>query len=795
MYMKAENIESVSEDAIKAAIGHAAYAIPPAWPLAATVAVNPFLGQTGEPFSTAGSRLRRIAGISVTMPRTWYLEKIDSGEVTRQDLAQALDAAVADSRPRTVDRLLAAAKRPTPKAKALETIADLAAQASGVDWPGLIAERISAWASSYFDEGQALWPAAHDKAPYSAWRAFAIHDLTPEISGLYRFSSFVQQWPLESLDAISSAAQQLGLSEDELPGYFHQLLFSMGGWSQYGRYQLWQAELAGYSSRIMQDLLAVRLAWEAALHRYYAGKIASRWSAVRAKHRQPAVPDEDALVDEILQEATERAKQREVIAHLQKPRPFATDTRPKMQAVFCIDVRSEVFRRNLESVSPGIETKGFAGFFGLPVEHQPLASDVKESRLPVLLNPAVHSCAGESQDADQRARFKARAKRAWGRFKVAAGSSFAFVEASGIAYGIAMFASSLGISITHKKKVGKPVFADGPCIGEKVDMAERILRAMSMTDNLAPVILLVGHGATVANNPHESALHCGACGGHSGDINARLLASVLNEPEVRGGLKARGIVVPEDTVFVGALHDTTTDDVTLFSEDLPGETAEAELHEVRGWLAGASKLSRAERALRLPHAGSANSLRKRAGDWAETRAEWGLAGCHSFIAAPRRWTAAAKLHGRAFLHDYDWRHDSEFAVLELILTAPVVVASWISLQYYGSTVAPEAFGGGNKLLHNVVGGFGVVEGNGGQLRVGLPWQSIHDGERYVHDPVRLSVFIAAPRQAIGDVLAKHPEVRQLFDNRWLHLFAVDDSNGDVWRYAGDLEWSPEILSA
>uniref|UniRef100_UPI0005B7D3F8 putative inorganic carbon transporter subunit DabA n=1 Tax=Xanthomonas sp. SHU 308 TaxID=1591201 RepID=UPI0005B7D3F8 len=178
----------------------------------------------------------------------------------------------------------------------------------------------------------------------------------------------------------------------------------------------------------------------------------------------------------------------------------------------------------------------------------------------------------------------------------------------------------------------------------------------------------------------------------------------------------------------------------------------------------------------------------RARDWAELRPEWALAGCQAFIAAPRARTAGRDLAGRAFLHDYDWRRDEGFGVMELILTAPVVVASWISLQYYGSTVAPEVFGAGNKLLHNVTGGIGVVEGNGGLLRGGLPWQSVHDGERLIHEPLRLSVLIEAPTDAITDILERHPQVRALFDNRWLHLFALDDDGHMAWRYTGELRW-------
>jgi uncharacterized protein YbcC (UPF0753/DUF2309 family) len=185
----------------------------------------------------------------------------------------------------------------------------------------------------------------------------------------------------------------------------------------------------------------------------------------------------------------------------------------------------------------------------------------------------------------------------------------------------------------------------------------------------------------------------------------------------------------------------------------------------------------------------AADLSRRARDWAEVRPEWGLTGCQAFVAAPRSRTAGRDLGGRIFLHNYLWREDEDFSVLELIMTAPVIVASWISLQYYGSTVAPQVFGAGNKLLHNITGGMGVVEGNGGLLRGGVPWQSIHDGENFVHEPLRMTVAIEAPREAITAVLERHPDVRKLFDNRWLHLFALDDMGRLAWRYAGGASWT------
>ena len=170
------------------------------------------------------------------------------------------------------------------------------------------------------------------------------------------------------------------------------------------------------------------------------------------------------------------------------------------------------------------------------------------------------------------------------------------------------------------------------------------------------------------------------------------------------------------------------------------------------------------------------------------RPEWALANNAAFIAAPRERTAGLDLEGRAFLHDYRWREDPDFQVLELIMTAPMVVAHWINMQYYASTVDNRRFGSGNKVLHNVVGGaLGVLEGNGGDLRTGLALQSLHDGTRWMHEPLRLSVFIEAPWQAIDEVIGRHVMVRQLVENGWLHLFALDEQ-GRIHRRRSTREW-------
>ena len=164
-------------------------------------------------------------------------------------------------------------------------------------------------------------------------------------------------------------------------------------------------------------------------------------------------------------------------------------------------------------------------------------------------------------------------------------------------------------------------------------------------------------------------------------------------------------------------------------------------------------------------------------------------GCTSFVAAPREHTASQDLDGSTFLHEYVWRADEGFQVLETVMTAPMLVATWINLQYFASTVDNRAFGSGDKVLHNVAGGVGVVEGNGGDLRTGLPLQSVHDGTRFFHRPSRITAAIAAPCGAMSAVIARHQGLRDLLDNGWIRLVALDDSGRIAHRYEGGLEWT------
>jgi hypothetical protein len=794
MLMNHADIAPARFSAVLEAAEAAGRMIPPAFPLDATVAVNPFLGQTHEDLATAAARLARVAGLRATRTGADYCEAIVSGAITEGDLAEALAASPSPLKPADTAMLRHAAARigAGQPPRALPTVADLAAQATGIDWPALIDKCIGLWAAGHFDRGQALWSPAPGAEAFTAWRGWAMHDLTPEIAGLEGFCAHVACAPDTTERAILSAAETLGLGGPSAPTAFHRLAMSLGGWAQHARWLLWQAELQGGTDRTLMDLLAIRLIWDEALL-VRTPAIAESWAAVVAAHAEPVAPSPEDVALAILQDAADRGHQRRLAAALDGAAPAAAE-RPFLQAAFCIDVRSEVFRRALESVDNSVATIGFAGFFGLPLAHHAHGSDILEARLPVLLNPAVNTTSAGDPAKDQADRIAARSLRAWGRFRQAAVSSFAFVEAMGPVYAVKLVKSALGFTPKPKAEPAPEVIG-GMSAAAKADTGAAVLKAMSLTKGHGEIVLLLGHGGNVTNNPHESAYHCGACGGYTGEVSARLLAILLNDPETRAGLAERGVEVAEDTVFVAGLHDTTTDAITIYEDALPA-TSGRKLAVVREWLAQAAKIARAERALRMPGA-SGDSIPARAQNWAEIRPEWGLAGCAAFIAAPRSATAGRDLGGRAFLHSYDWQADEGFGTLELIITAPVVVASWISLQYYGSAVAPEMFGGGNKLIHNVVGGIGVIEGNGGRLRAGLPWQAVHDGEGLQHEPLRLSVMIEAPREEMLRILEKHPEVRALFDNGWLHLFALEGGKVAA-RYLPGLQWTdtaPAVAAA
>ena len=821
--------------AIESAITRACGKIAPLWPLKHFVAVNPFIGFSDQSFAATCATLRRVAGIDMLMPRAFYRQALTDGVIENEDLDAALTAG-SDHSSSAIDQdqLRAAAMREPvaghrPRAvvatiaEVLDRLAQGDRQASRT---AFMIDEISKWCAAYFDQGQSAWRLpSRGLPPYAAWRATMRHDRNPETMGIRGFRSAVAAMPDDARLAIAAVVEALGIPDRAVEDYLYRALSDIGGWAGYVRYRVWDNALYGREDDTLVELLAIRLVWGYALFlertdpAFTAAWAEAMVDAAALPEDERLGDDPELVVDLILHEAYEAAYRRRLLerltGHFTGPKVGAGGRRA-VQAAFCIDVRSEIFRRALETVSRDVETIGFAGFFGFPIEYVPIGRSTGGAQCPVLLKPAFVVCeevAGASDAELDRILglrlLRRRTAKAWKAFKLSAVSSFTYVETAGLLFAGKLIGDGAGLTRTvsdpntdglDPQVIGRigprlePRVIDGRTTGfdaeQRIVMAEAMLRAMSLTENFARLVLLTGHGSTTVNNPHASGLDCGACGGHTGEANARVAAAILNDRHVRTGLAGLGIVIPDDTWFLGCLHDTTTDDVRIFDADQLSGSHATDLARVREDLARASSLARAERALLLGIGKGENidsAVKARSRDWAQVRPEWGLAGNAAFIAAPRERTRGLDLGGRAFLHDYDWRKDDEFGVLELIMTAPMVVASWINLQYYGSTVNNRAFGSGNKVLHNVVGQLGVLEGNAGDLKVGLPWQSVHDGARFVHEPLRLNVFIEAPEESLNSTIASQKGVRQLVDNGWVHLFRLDDDS-KVRRYRGDLSW-------
>ncbi len=793
---------------LQSCVTQACQRIAPTWPLDQFVAVNPYWGFVDQPIPDAAKQLAKLSGTPLVMPRSFYRAKYEAGRLTKAHLRDAIDAAQADCKIDDLVHSLRSDKKAAQPQMLVTSLADSQRDLShALAWVDFVTHQISQHCAAYFDVSQAAWNPER-VGLYASWaRQLANDHSTALLMGYAGFSQKAASLPHDPRVLIVKATQALGLNADQCADYYTALLMSINGWASWCAYERWQARLGTVPGRTDDDdiieLLAIRLGWEwLLLQDPKSQKLAPEWIAACArKDWDFGVFDTENKHDWLLQDALERACQQPLVRGLMKAP--ATPVPPTVQAIFCIDVRSEVFRRAMEASSTTVQTRGFAGFFGLFISYSPTGTAMTRPQLPGLL-PSSRCVTDECDSVSLGQAIAQRRKRGlqwrstWQSFRSSASSGFSFVETCGLLYAGKLVKNTLcsfdtpptveqtglsndEIQSSRPRLQNLPGATSEAELQSRADMAAGILGAIGVTQDFARIVLLAGHGSQTANNPHAAGLDCGACGGQTGEVNARALAALLNDATVRTALIDKNIHIPATTWFQGGMHNTTTDELALYDTDLVPASHTADLRQLKATLILAGQRARAERAptLGLAHlTGNSlqleNAIKAKANNWAEVRPEWGLANNAAFIVAPRTRSQHLNLAGRSFLHDYDYTQDPELGVLTLIMTAPMVVTNWINMQYYASVVDNVKYGSGNKVLHNVVGGrLGVFEGNGGDLRIGLPIQSLHDGNHWQHTPLRLSVFIEAPQVAIDSVINKHAVVRQLVDNQWLHLFQID----------------------
>lgn len=819
---------------VAALVALAARTVPPMWPLESAIAVNPLAGFEDRSFSEAVREAAGLFGARESLPLEAWRGLLERGRIEEKALRDAgiralggTYEAMASIAPRVmaIDVLMA-------RLLEEETAAPVAHGESADPAAAFIAK----WCAAFFDQAISASPMPHrDLGLYRAVLSLARHDaeyakLTGEAG-----RTLLLTVPRDPYDAISEGLAQCVGDSDPLD-HLSVHVARLPGWAGHIR---WRAEHAdrervAQAPAGMADLLALWLLLERAgavseREQQPVRGDAAQWLAghfcLDLGRLDPAKADRlagIAALDEgtlggLFLQAAEWTYANALVPQLQHAtRMEPAAAKPDAQLVFCIDVRSEPFRRQIERAG-NYETFGYAGFFGLPIALHSQSVGHRKRLLPVLLSPqhdvaegVVTGKAGEASEVAAQDQRRVQAARLFNAAKLGTGSAFATAEATGPLAGLAMMARTLAPRLAERNRAKQeqrrqqafePKLecqsgSDSFSLAEKIGYASALFRLTGMKADTARLIVLVGHGGSAVNNPYAAALDCGACGGHAGGANARVLAAMLNDPEVLDGMAAQGLEISYDTCFVAAQHDTTTDEVTIFDRCRVPDSHLAELTALERDLAAAGKANRERRAPLLGR--TPEDLLVGAAHWGEIRPEWGLAGNAAFLVGHRRWSRDIDLEGRAFLHSYDWEADTSGEALTTILTAPMVVAQWISCQYLFSTLDNERYGAGDKVTQNVLGGIGVVQGNGGDLKVGLPRQSLFTdtGELY-HVPQRLLTVVQAPFELVEAVVEANDILTRLFGRGWVQLVVLDPRTGKALRWReddDDLQDGQTILS-
>ncbi len=807
-----------ADESLAQAVVRTAGLVSPVWPLADYVAVNPFLGLVDRDWLAAREFLRSVSACETLPSLGHYRRRWREGGFAAADIDAAIDELLRDGvtavgrlETAALVELLAATTEPELELPddpgRLRPLAEIVERCGGGDWSAIVHEEIGKHLAAAYDAGIAPWKNGfRDRPPYAAWHEAAAIDRRLELLGVRGFRRFVAGLPSRPLEAIATLLAHLRVPLTLRERLLAATALSVPGWAAWTRYRELAAGRRGEACDDFTALLAIRLAYDVAIAEAHETRI--DWQMGGLVAPVSAGLPRSVLIRSCLLRAGEIAKRRRLLGGLAAGSMSSAAPRAGLaHLVFCIDVRSERMRRAVEQQRAGLRTSGFAGFFGVPMELVPWGELTGSSHAPAPLTPSlrVHEvpvCHHAAATSLARRTGRRGWRIAWQGFKKSAAASFAFVETCGLFWGLDLVRRSLGLaSPAADPRFDGVAAADreafGPLLDEAavtgpsgerlVDLAAGILRGLHLPDLDTPLVVLCGHASRTVNNPLKAALDCGACCGHSGEANSRAAARLLNLPAVRRALAGRGLAVPEGLHFLAAVHDTTTDEITICDRAAVPVSHATALVELDRRLAVAAGSVRRER---LPALGGRDEsdLIRRSRDWSELQPEWGLAGNWAIVIGPRTLSEAADLEGGVFLHEYDAARDADGGALEGIMTAPLVVSHWINMQYYASTVDNRRYGAGTKAIHSVVGGFGLMAGGSGDLLTGLPLQSLADGSGWRHEPLRLQAVIAAARDRIAAIVGKHPLLEQLVANDWLTIIAVEE--GRCFRLTRRLAWQP-----
>lgn len=477
------------------------------------------------------------------------------------------------------------------------------------------------------------------------------------------------------------------------------------------------------------------------------------------------------------------------------------------QAFLCIDDRECSFRRHIESADPTAQTYGTPGFFGIDAYFKPMDSKYYMKICPAPLKPQ-YIIKEYSEQKTQSRDFHLE------RFTHSLIFGWLITHSIGFWSAIRLFINifiprlspATTYSFRHMTHDSKLTVEHPPHNGHedalqvgytKVEMADRlegILRSVGLVSDFAPLVYMIGHGATSVNNTHYAGYDCGACSGRPGSVNARIISYIANHPEVRKILHDRGIMIPNSTLFIGGLHDTTRDEIQFYDDNIPDQFR-YDLHKKNIQIFNNALQNNAkERSRRFELLNSLSSLKKihsriktRSVSLFEPRPELNHATNSLCIVGRRDMTKHIFLDRRAFMNSYDCTLDPNGEYLLKILKPAAPVCGGINLEYYFSRVDNQRLGAGTKLPHNVMGLIGVANGIDGDLRTGLPLQMIE-----MHDPLRLLMVVEHHPEVISTIIKSDENLYEWFINEWVVLVAIHPDNGQsfVFRDGIFVQYTP-----
>lgn len=757
------------------------------WPLKNFIACNALAGLESKEFDEAMYSTSKLFSSNNFLDLSQYRSMYETGRINPVDLREAFDRL--ENKPVKLSDS-------TKAVMSTQTYSELLDKKLSGSITEIVNRNTIKWLKAYFDQVHAQWSMDRKGSLYKTWRELVGKDFSMGIHGVKNWGTKVKALPENSMDLLSRSLQSMNIEENKQESYLTRHLVQLPGWTSLLKFYQESEE------DLLTDFVAIKVFYEEVLchsrvENETSDKNSLSYNLLLDSSAKIDSEDEQFSYANIWQEAYELNYRNDLIKSLAsnvKSSSTQNKTNKTYQAVFCIDVRSEPIRRNLEKIGR-YTTFGYAGFFGFAMRLKEFGSTREIDVCPALIKPDkdVVETSNDSKAFDYLSgkAFWTAAIQMRTRLKSSLLTAFGLVEMTGMLSAFPLIGKSLFLGTWDKLvSLVKPVHlkteldTSSFSLEEKIELAKNNLHGIGITSGFSEVVVLCGHGSKTTNNPYASALDCGACGGNTGHQSSRLAVQFLNDREVRAGLIEHDIEIPDSTLFVAAEHNTTCETVEIMDRDSIPESHTKLIEQFEADFRKAGELALEERAQNLPKSvmEKFNSGKARSLDWAQVAPEWGLARNAAFLIAPRSVSENISLDGRVFLHSYDYRKDPDADILEVIMTAPMVVAQWINTQYYLSTVDNDSFGSGSKVFHNVLGDYGVMQGEFSDLKIGLPLESVFkgDGEHH-HEPMRLLVVIKAPMKNIDKVLSKHAQVAQLVDNRWIRLVAFEPESNSFYQ--------------